>query len=84
MNIEFKKTVEESRMLNPMKDFSPDTHTIEFRIVWDADQLLNIANEFAHIDKERLREIIDRTFKTETGHKIAMEKFVDSNEQKDG
>jgi len=32
MNIEFKKTVEESTILNPMKDFSPDTHTIEFRM----------------------------------------------------
>ena len=32
MNIEFRKTVEESKMLNPMKDFSPETHTIEYRI----------------------------------------------------
>jgi galactose-1-phosphate uridylyltransferase len=32
MSIEFRKVVEQSTILNPMKDFAPETHTVEFRV----------------------------------------------------
>jgi len=32
MSISFNKVVEKSTMLNPMNNFAPDTHTVEFRV----------------------------------------------------
>jgi putative nucleotidyltransferase with HDIG domain len=50
--------------------------TIEFRIVWDADWLVNIPTEFANTSDEKLQQTIDKAFKTNTGHKIAVETFL--------
>jgi len=55
-----------------------DIDTIEFRIVWDADWLVNIPTEFANASNEKLQEIIDKTFKTDEGRRIAAELFVKS------
>jgi len=56
-----------------------DIDTVEFRIVWDADWLVNLAEEAAKMDQAKLKRIIDKTFKTETGRKKAYEIFLDSN-----
>jgi len=53
-----------------------DIDTIEFRIVWDADSLVNIPEDFADAGKEKLQQIIDKTFKTCKGRQIAVESFV--------
>jgi len=50
--------------------------TLEFRIVWDADWLVNIPIDFADASKEKLQEIIDKTFKTCKGRQIAVETFI--------
>jgi len=50
--------------------------TIEFRIVWDADWLVNLPVDFTDTSKEKLKEIIDKTFKTCKGRQIAVESFV--------
>ena len=50
--------------------------TIEFRIVWDADWLVNLPMNFTDTSKEKLKEIIDKTFKTCKGRQIAVESFV--------
>jgi putative nucleotidyltransferase with HDIG domain len=55
-----------------------DIDTTEFRIVWDADWLVNIPADFPNASKEKLQEIIDKTFKTHEGHKIATELFLKS------
>ena len=55
-----------------------DIDTIEFRILWDADWLVNIPTEFAYASNEKLQEIIDKTFKTDEGRRIAAELFVKS------
>ncbi len=55
-----------------------DIDTIEFRIVWDADWLVNLPTDFANVSKEKLQEIIDKTFKTRKGRQIAVESFVKS------
>jgi putative nucleotidyltransferase with HDIG domain len=52
--------------------------TTEFRILWDADWLVNIPTEFANASNEKLQEIIDKTFKTDEGRRIAAELFVKS------
>ncbi len=55
-----------------------DIDTTEFRILWDADWLVNIQMEFANASNEKLQEIIDKTFKTDEGRRIAAELFVKS------
>ncbi len=57
-----------------------DIDTVEFRIVWDADRLVNLAEECAEMDRAKLKKIIDKTFKTETGRKKAYEIFLDSDD----
>jgi putative nucleotidyltransferase with HDIG domain len=55
-----------------------DIDTTEFRIVWDADWLVNIPADFPSASKEKLQEIVEKTFKTNEGHKIATELFIKS------
>jgi putative nucleotidyltransferase with HDIG domain len=59
-----------------------DIDTIEFRIVWDADWLVNIPVDFPDSDQEQLRGIIARTFKTCAGRRLAGELFIKSEEAK--
>ena len=56
--------------------------TMEFRIVWDADWLVNIPEDFSDASEERLQEIIDKTFKTREGRRLAGELFIKSEEVK--
>lgn len=53
-----------------------DIDTIEFRIIWDADWLVNIPVELPNATQDKLQKIIDRTFKTSSGHKIAADLFL--------
>jgi HD superfamily phosphodiesterase len=50
-----------------------DFDTTEFRIIWDADWLVNIPRDFPDADKVKLQNIIDKVFKTPTGYKMAIE-----------
>ncbi|HEW79484.1 MAG TPA: HD domain-containing protein [Phycisphaerales bacterium] len=59
-----------------------DIDTTEFRIVWDADWLVNIPTDFANADKEKLQKIIDKVFKTRRGRQIAVESFIKKAETK--
>ena len=53
-----------------------DIDTTEFRIIWDADWLVNIPTEYSDTDTDQLRSIIDKVFKTKKGHQIAVETFL--------
>ncbi len=55
-----------------------DIDTTEFRIVWDADWLVNIPDEFGSKSKDELAKLIDKIFKTKTGHQIAVKLFVET------
>jgi HD superfamily phosphodiesterase len=55
-----------------------DIDTIEFRIVWDADQLVNLLTDPSRATNEKLHEIIDKKFKTDEGRRLAAELFVKS------
>jgi HD superfamily phosphodiesterase len=54
-----------------------DIDTTEFRILWDADWLMNIPDEFGDADKSELSGKIEKIFKTETGKSLAMKLFVE-------
>ncbi|MHC4557364.1 MAG: HD domain-containing protein [Planctomycetota bacterium] len=55
-----------------------DIDTTEFRIIWDADRLVNIQEDFPNASREKLQEIIAKTFKTKQGREIATELFLRS------
>ncbi len=50
--------------------------TREFRIVWDADRLVNIAEEHAEKSPDELARLIARVFKTDTGREMAESLFL--------
>lgn len=53
-----------------------DIDTLEFRIVWDADWLVNLPVDYAGASKAELQRIIDKTFKTRKGRQMAMSLFI--------
>ena len=52
--------------------------TIEFRIIWDADQIINLRADSSGARNDKLQEIIDKRFKTDEGRRIASELFIGS------
>ncbi len=54
-----------------------DIDTREFRIVWDADWLVNLGDDFKDWSKEKKKGIIDKAFKTQAGKEKADQLFVD-------
>ncbi len=55
-----------------------DIDTLEFRVVWDADWLVNIPEEFPDKVREKLQELIGKVFKTHKGRQIAVELFLET------
>jgi len=53
-----------------------DIDTREFRIVWDADWLVNIPEECAGKSRDELEEFIKRTFRTKAGRDMALARYV--------
>ena len=46
--------------------------TLEFRILWDSDWLVNIPEEFPSLSQEKMAKLINKVFKTDTGRKLAL------------
>lgn len=55
-----------------------DIDTREFRIVWDADWLVNIPDELAGADTQKLRQVIEKVFRTPTGKQRACKMFIEA------
>jgi hypothetical protein len=53
-----------------------EVDTDNFRIIWDADWLVNIPDEVGLVDENRLREMIGKVFQTKTGRNIAERIFL--------
>ena len=53
-----------------------DFDTTEFRIILDADRLVNIPEDFPDTSEEKLQKIIDKKFKTHEGCRIAKKLFL--------
>ena len=50
--------------------------TTEFKVLWDADWLVNIPNWHRDADKEQLKELVKKVFKTRKGLTMAREIFL--------
>jgi len=55
-----------------------DIDTLEFRIIWDADWLVNIPRDYADSSNEELEKLIDKVFKTHRGRQIAVEVLLEN------
>ncbi len=53
-----------------------DIDTLEFKIIWDADWMVNLPDEFPDMQGEQLQGFIEKTFKTDKGRQLATEKFL--------
>jgi hypothetical protein len=54
-----------------------DIDTLEFRVLWDADWLVNMPDEYPDMDRDVIRRRIDKIFRTETGKEEAHEMFLE-------
>ena len=54
-------------------------NTQNFRILYDADWLVNLRDEYAIHDSDKLRSIIDKVFLTESGKILAREIYLQEN-----
>ena len=59
-----------------------DIDTPEFRILWDADWLVNIPEEFPKASRDELQHRIDRLFKTKSGREKAYQIYLQGKEIK--
>ena len=56
-----------------------DIDTIEFRVIWDADWLVNIPDECGEMAGDKLKGFIEKIFKTNTGRQLAKEIFLNGD-----
>jgi putative nucleotidyltransferase with HDIG domain len=71
-----KETIEHICKIIANHHSAKDIDTLEFRIIWDADWLVNLPEQYTDADKEKLKQIIDKIFKTQKGRQIAIEQFL--------
>ena len=57
-----------------------DIDTPEFRIVWDADWLASIPEQYDTADKAHMLELIEKVFRTDGGKRIAQRLFLERKE----
>ncbi len=50
--------------------------TLEFRVIWDADWLVNLQDESLSMSHDQWKERINRIFKTNTGRQLAFKTFT--------
>jgi HD superfamily phosphodiesterase len=58
-----------------------DIDTPEFRILWDADWLVNLSEECAGMSREKLEETVEKVFRTDTGRALARQRFLSPGPQ---
>lgn len=50
--------------------------TLEFRIIWDSDWLVNMEDLYDVNNKVEMKKLIDNIFKTKSGKELAIQKFL--------
>ena len=50
--------------------------TLEFRVIWDADWIVNIPEECGKMSKDKLKGFVEKVFKTDTGRHLAKEIYL--------
>ncbi len=76
-----KDTIEHVCRIIANHHSAKDIDTPEFRVLWDADWLVNIPEAFPDGKREKLGQKMDSIFKTETGRRRAYELYIQDQEQ---
>ncbi len=72
----------DARITDHVCDIIADHHsakfmdTTEFKVLWDADWLVNIPNWYKGAGKEKIKKVVEKVFKTDKGRAIARETFL--------
>jgi len=53
-----------------------DIDTLEFRILWDADWLVNLPDDASTLSQDQMKDRINEIFKTDTGRQLALQTFT--------
>ena len=71
-----EKTIEEVCSIVENHHSSGKIHTLNFKILCDADWLVNLSDEYDCQNKEKLSRIIEKIFLTATGKKMAKKIYL--------
>ena len=71
-----EEIVEHIRKIIANHHSGKEIDTLEFKIVWDADWLVNIPAELPNAGREKMQNLIDKVFKTGRGRQIAVGLFL--------
>ncbi len=52
-----------------------------FLILWDADMIVNLASEMPEASREKMESVIEKSFRTSTGKRLAKQTLLRSNQQ---
>jgi hypothetical protein len=52
--------------------------TLNFKILYDADWLVNLSDEYDCQDKEKLSRVIDKIFLTDSGRRMAIKIYLNN------
>jgi len=52
---------------------------VDFKILWDADLLVNLEEDGIYLNKEKVSKIISKSFKTEAGKKLAEKLYLNKS-----
>ncbi len=72
-----KDTIEHVLKIIANHHSAKDVDTLEFRVLWDADWLVNVPDEYPDADKETLERKIEKIFKTGAGKALAYKTFLE-------
>lgn len=58
-----------------------EINTLNFKVIWDADLLVNLKDEYDIKNKEKLKGVVAKMFLTETGKMIARGIYLEDEEK---
>lgn len=56
-----------------------DIDTPEFRIIWDADWLVNLPEEYSSLPRDRLAQTVAKVFRTDSGRNLARSLYLEND-----
>jgi len=71
-----KEVIDEVCQITASHHSPGKVNTLNFKIIWDADWLVNLKDEVDINNKEKLKKVIDKVFMTDTGKRIAKEIYL--------
>lgn len=71
-----KKVISEVSQIIASHHSPGEVDTLNFKILWDADWLVNLKDEYDIKDRKKLKDVIEKIFLTKTGKSKAEEIYI--------